>query len=271
MAANTHRNLWYKNLAKPEGMMGQMVGEYLARENYELNMWAVHTLQIQEGEKILEIGFGPGISIEEMAKTTSAELIAGIDISELMVAKAAKRNARAVEQGKVDLRQGNVTEPPDFGTLFNKIIVINNVMYWPDTIESLRKVRGLLDSNGLITLIIQRNDEMYLKGQCNEEINWYAHCLRMAGFVNVGVFAQPVTLQRKLGQSVLAGIAIYGFSPVACQVLPQEDYGTRCESLLADLLNRPSGAKTLGLLSRQTKRSVKRDLRRGVLEGNSKL
>lgn len=271
MAANAHNNLWYKNLAKPQGLMGQMVGEYLAKENYELNMWAVHTLQIQGGEKILEIGFGPGISIEEIARTTPAEFIAGIDYSELMVTKAKKRNARAVEQGKVDLRHGNVTDLPDFGTTFDKIIVINNIMYWPETIESLRKVRGLLNPNGLITCIIQRSDEMYLKGQCNEEINWYAHCLRMAGFVNVGVFAQPVTLQRKLGQSVLAGIAIYGFSPVACQVFPEEDYGTRCESLLGDLFNRPATANTMGLLSRQTKRSVKRDLRRGVLEGNYKL
>lgn len=249
MAAAAHNNLWYKNLAKPEGLLGHMVGDYLAKEYYEINMWAVHSLQIQDGEKILEIGFGPGVSIEEMDRTTPAGYIAGIDYSELMVAKAKKRNARAVKQGKVDLMHANVTDLPDFDTTFDKVMVINNIMYWPDVIESLRNVRGLMNSHGLITCIIQRNDDMYLNGQCNEEINWYAHCLQMAGFVNVGVFAQPVTLQRKLGQSVLAGIAIYGFNPVACQLFSDEDYGPRCDSILADLFSRPSAAAgTFGLL-----------------------
>jgi SAM-dependent methyltransferase len=248
MSAVVHGNLWRNNLAKPAGLMGQLVSEYLASENYELNMWAVHALQIQKGDKVLEIGFGPGIAAEEMAKITPAEYIAGIDYSELMVAKAKKRNADAIAQGKMDLRHANVTELPDFGTTFDKVIAINNVMYWPETIESLQKVRQFLSPNGLIALVIQRNADMYCKGQCAQEVGWYGHCLQQAGFSDVGVFAQPVALERQFGQTTLAGIAIYGYNPVTCLVSPENYLKIHTESLLDGMLKRPSTAGSLGLL-----------------------
>lgn len=252
MASHAHKNIWYQNLAKPQGLMGHLVGEYLAKEFYEINMWAVHTLQVQEGEKLLEIGFGPGVSIEEMVKTTPASFIAGIDYSELMVSKAKKRNAKAVQSGKVDLRHANVTDLPDFGTIFDKVIVINNIMYWPETIESLRKVRNVMNPNGLITCIIQRDDEMYRAGKCTEEINWYLHCLYQAGFVNVGVCAQPVPLERSYGQSILAGIAIYGYNPTAFQAAPKEKEQAPGEDLLIKLFKQPASvARTLDVLKRK--------------------
>jgi ubiquinone/menaquinone biosynthesis C-methylase UbiE len=214
--------LWMDNLKKPEGFFGELIGEYLAQDFYETNMWAIHLLDIQEGEKILEIGFGPGIAVEEVIKTTAASFVGGFDYSELMVAAAKKRNTCAVQEGKVDLRHGNVISPPSFGILFDKCVVINNIMYWPKPIVSLKKVRGMLKPGGFISLVFHREQKQFLAGLCHDEICQYISLLERAGFSDIQVATQALTVERELLKPYqLTALSVRGFSPILSSV-PQD-------------------------------------------------
>jgi len=82
----------------------------LALKNRKRNAWAISLLDIQPSDQVLEIGFGPGQAIEEMVKLTPTGFVAGIDMSEVMVSQASKRNAAAVRSGHVFLQQR--TEAP---------------------------------------------------------------------------------------------------------------------------------------------------------------
>jgi ubiquinone/menaquinone biosynthesis C-methylase UbiE len=92
--------------AHPEGWLGRLVGMILAIKNRERNAWTISMLEIHPDDQVLEIGFGPGQAIEAVAKLTPKGFVAGIDLSDVMVAQASKRNAVAIRAGRVRLRQG---------------------------------------------------------------------------------------------------------------------------------------------------------------------
>ena len=57
----------------------------MAYENRERNAWAVSLLKVQEADRVLEIGFGPGWAIERVAALASAGFVAGVEHSQTMV------------------------------------------------------------------------------------------------------------------------------------------------------------------------------------------
>jgi hypothetical protein len=55
---------------RPRGPVGHLVGWTMARRssNRERNIWAVSLLDVQPDDRVLELGFGPGIAIREAAR-----------------------------------------------------------------------------------------------------------------------------------------------------------------------------------------------------------
>ena len=91
----------------------------MAIETRERNTWAVSMLNLQSSDSVLEIGFGPGLAIQQVAKV--AHFVAGIDHSATMVQQASKRNGRAIRAGTVELRQCPVQHLPYSSSIFDKV------------------------------------------------------------------------------------------------------------------------------------------------------
>jgi ubiquinone/menaquinone biosynthesis C-methylase UbiE len=53
-------------------------------------------LDVRPTDRVLEIGFGPGLAIAELARRITRGRVYGIDHSAVMVRQAGKRNAAAV-------------------------------------------------------------------------------------------------------------------------------------------------------------------------------
>ena len=61
----------------PRGLLGRLVGTVMAYENRERNQWAASLLDAQPSDRILEIGFGPGLAIRYLTQTASVAFVAG--------------------------------------------------------------------------------------------------------------------------------------------------------------------------------------------------
>ena len=133
----------------PHGVMGQIVGWILAMENQERIAWAVQQLDLQPSDSVLEIGFGPGLGIQQALAQVPQGSVAGVDISEVMVAQARRRNAAEVQAGRVDLRQGSADHLPFGDGSFEKVFAINSLHIWPDAQAGLREVQRVLKPGGL--------------------------------------------------------------------------------------------------------------------------
>lgn len=143
-----------RQFGRPHGVTGRVVGWVMAHRgsNRQRNLWVVSLLDVQPTERVLEIGFGPGLAIAELARRASRGRIYGIDHSEVMVRQASKRNAAAIRAQRVELLHASVDRLPRFGEPLDAIVAVNSVGFWPNPTEQLSELRSLLRPGGRIAL-----------------------------------------------------------------------------------------------------------------------
>jgi ubiquinone/menaquinone biosynthesis C-methylase UbiE len=142
---------------RPTGFWGRAAGLLMAHRssNRRRNAWAVSLLELRPDDRVLEIGFGPGLAILEVSRIAHEGYVCGIDHSELMLRQARKRNAYGIGRGVVDLRLGSVDELPAFDAPFDKILAVNAVLFWNEPDARFEDLRRLLRPGGLIAVAHQ--------------------------------------------------------------------------------------------------------------------
>ena len=137
---------------RPQGLLGRCGGIIMARTNQWCAAWVIDLLAIQPHESVLEVGFGPGVGIQLLARSASAGYVAGVDVSAAMVAQATTRNAQAIASGRVDVRHGAVERLPFADETFDKALAINSMQVWTDAGAGLREMWRVLKTGGSIAL-----------------------------------------------------------------------------------------------------------------------
>ena len=99
---------WNAQFACPSGRFGSLAGRLMSVRNAKMNRFAVETLDVQPNDQVLEIGFGPGSAIGMLAERTMHGFVAGVDLSNVMVRQAARRNLDHIVSGRVEVGQGSV-------------------------------------------------------------------------------------------------------------------------------------------------------------------
>jgi SAM-dependent methyltransferase len=141
----------------PRGLPGRLVGWEMALRpsNRTRNALAVSLMDVQPSDCVLEIGFGPGIAIREIARRATRGHVVGIDRSAVMRAQAARRNAAAVRAGRVSLIVASIDDPPAFEWVFDKILAVNNMGMWSEPVLRVKELAGLLRGGGLLAIVSQ--------------------------------------------------------------------------------------------------------------------
>ena len=141
-----------RTFGRPEGLLGRLGGLILARANRKFAEEVVGFLDIEPGARFLEVGFGPGVGIELLARATPHGTVAGIDVSKEMLKQARARNAAALGAGRVVLRHGTVERMPFENDAFDLALAINSMQVWPDIDAGLREIRRVLRAGGRLAL-----------------------------------------------------------------------------------------------------------------------
>lgn len=182
---------------KPSGVFGRFIGNSMARSNEYDARWTISLLNIQPESHVLEIGFGPGVSIQYASEKATQGFVAGIDHSDTMVQAARRRNAVAIKAGRVDLKQGDVSSLPYPDKTFDRVFSIHSIYFWARPADCLKELRRVLKPNGLLALTIEPKDKwtelqrrqtsllkLYLAGDLSEMVSG-------AGFRDVRVQVFP--------------------------------------------------------------------------------
>ncbi len=173
--------------AAPHGPLGHAAGWLMARLNDEMNRLVIDQLDPRPEESVLEIGSGPGRALEMAAGRAAKGFVAGVDISDVMVAQAWRRNRAAISEGRVEVRRASVSALPYADARFDKALAINSYYFWPKPEADLREVMRVLKPGGLLALGVRAQDAsrgaMYNRRSLTEEqIAAIAHTLARAGF-----------------------------------------------------------------------------------------
>src|SRR5919198_872052 len=109
--------------------------------NRQRNSWAVSLLDVQPTDRVLEIGFGPGLAIAELSRRVGhTGHLYGIDHSEVMLRQATRRNAEAVRSGRVNLGLPWPEAFPPSGEPFEKILAVNVIGFWAEPVKRLTEL-----------------------------------------------------------------------------------------------------------------------------------
>ena len=179
---------------RPHGLGGRAAGWFMAHRgsNRKRNLWAADLLDVQPDDRVLELGFGPGIAIEAMARRATRGVVTGVDHSEVMVRQATRRNAAAVRAGRVDLRLGNAEDLPAFDAPFDKVLAVNSLMFWDDPVARLKELRALLCPSGQIAIAYQPRGPQASDETAARTSREIAEHFTTAGFTDVRVETLPL-------------------------------------------------------------------------------
>lgn len=184
----------YSQFHKPSGILGRLAGSIMANRpsNRQRNEWIVDLLDPRSDSRVLEIGFGPGYAISLLADRSLRGKVVGIDHSETMVAVASERNREAIASGLVELHQASVEQLDELDGEYDRIMAVNAYQFWPNRIETLKRLRSLLAPGGRLAIGEQprskgANDDMARRTALivDQEI-------RRAGFEDVSTYERQL-------------------------------------------------------------------------------
>lgn len=103
------------------------------------------------GERVLDVGVGPGLLAHDMAKIVGAEgFVAGIDLSEPMLAMARER---CREQDWIDFRVADATALPFEDASFDAAVSTQVYEYVPDMAKALAEAARVLRPGGRLFIL----------------------------------------------------------------------------------------------------------------------
>jgi SAM-dependent methyltransferase len=136
--------------ATPHGLLGRLIGRIWVAETAAVNDTARNLLDPQPPEHVLEIGFGPGRTIQHL--TRQVAYVTGVEVSDAMLAAARRRNRAAVRDGRVRLLRGNGITLPLPDHTIDAALTVHTLYFWPHPQTTLNEIARVLRPGGRLVL-----------------------------------------------------------------------------------------------------------------------
>ncbi|PCK23114.1 SAM-dependent methyltransferase [Bacillus pumilus] len=176
-----------KTFSRPKGWLGSIAGFIMATENKALNQWAVRHLELDNGENILEIGYGPGYSIKHMLKQYENLHIDGLDASSTMREQARTRINKRLKDDQVRLYVGKIEKTRLPAEQYDKVLSVNNYTIWDDPKTGLLNLYHTLKPGGKIVIVMQPREKGADANRTKEMGEDILNHLQFAGFDHFSV------------------------------------------------------------------------------------
>jgi ubiquinone/menaquinone biosynthesis C-methylase UbiE len=137
------------------GFLGRLIAFIMARETWRDNLGAIAALDIQPGNRVLDVGTGHGRSLAELARQVGKGYVTGADPSALMIKKAGHRNHKLVRSGRVDLIQADASHLPFDHARFDRVLCVHVVYFWEDRDAALREIARVMKPGAKLALVFR--------------------------------------------------------------------------------------------------------------------
>lgn len=146
---------------RPSGLFGRIVApRVFERENREMESLGLELIAPGDGQTILEIGFGHGRLLSELAQHVGQGQLHGIDISDEMLGVASKRNSGWIENGTLTLQRGDIEHIPYTDNYFDTVFTANTVYFWDEPSRALGEVKRVLKPGGRFLCAMRPKERM---------------------------------------------------------------------------------------------------------------
>ena len=179
----------------PRGTAGSVTGWVFAHRpsNRQRNRWVVSLLSVRPADRVLEVGFGPGVAVAALVRAGAGHVY-GVDHSGVMLRQASRRNATAIRAGRVTLVNASVDQlPAALDGPFDVILAVNSLGFWPAPAERLADLRQRLASGGRIAVASQPRCHGATADTSRGAADEIGNLLRSAGFTRISIETLPLS------------------------------------------------------------------------------
>ena len=149
-----------RQLGRPSGPFGRVVGALLDRTNAATNRHAIALLQPAPEAHVLEVGFGGGAALAELVRRTPRGRVVGLEVSETMLARARQRFRSEIAQGRVSLLAGSAEDVPAADASFDAVLTVHTIYFWADPAAGIGELHRVLRPGGSLLVAVRRPDQM---------------------------------------------------------------------------------------------------------------
>ena len=190
------RKTIFNNTGKPQGLLGRMMVASMNSGHAGVADWGMGFLDIPAPATIADLGCGGGRNAAKLMEKYPSVKLTALDHSEISVEKTKQVNQAAVQSGRCNVLQGDVSQMPFEDEAFDLVTAFETVYFWPGPEKSFREVCRVLKEGGTF-LIVNESD-----GENKADEKWtgmiddmtiydarqLTDALKRAGFAKVDVY-----------------------------------------------------------------------------------
>lgn len=124
----------------------------MVHETAAANDAVLAALALADTDRVLDVGCGPGRTVERAALATPRGYVAGVDLSDEMLRVAANRCRSSIDAGRVELRHGDAAALPYDAGSFDKVLSVHTLYFWADAAVVVRELHRVLAPGGRLVL-----------------------------------------------------------------------------------------------------------------------
>jgi len=143
----------------PAGLLGQLLLGVMARETARFNAEVLDVLAPNNGEHVLEIGYGHGRTLVDAATRAPGARLAGIDVAPAAAKAAARRCRHLIASGRLQLRAGDGASMPWQEDTFDAAFSVHTIYFWPEPAQQLGELRRVLRAGARLVLGFRERSE----------------------------------------------------------------------------------------------------------------
>src|SRR5215471_10257379 len=140
---------------KPSGWLGRLLLWNMNSRHSKVTDWGLSHVSVRKGDTILDVGCGGGRTVSKLVGMAAPGTVYGVDFSSASVAVATRTNRKWIAAGRVEIREGSVSQFPFSENSFDLITAVETHFWWPDLPADMREVLRVLKPGGTLVLIAE--------------------------------------------------------------------------------------------------------------------
>jgi arsenite methyltransferase len=150
-----------RQLGRPDGVAGRVLGRLLNRGNARVISAAVTAAQAEPGQDVADIGFGGGYGLTRLLEAVrETGVVYGFEIAPTMLAEARRRFRRQVAAGRVQLIDAPMDDLPLPYASLHAAISTNTIYFIDDLPAAFNELARVLKPGGRAVLGVGDPDAM---------------------------------------------------------------------------------------------------------------
>jgi ubiquinone/menaquinone biosynthesis C-methylase UbiE len=141
----------------PRGFGGWIMGWIMPIVHDSINKLVLPLMDLEPQDNLLDVGCGPGYFLKKHASNVRS--VAGLDLSEVMIKMATRKNRARIKAGTAEFVQGEASELPWKDNTFSVVTSTGSFVAFPKPLESLKEMYRVLRPGGRVVFSIEWNAE----------------------------------------------------------------------------------------------------------------